>query len=57
MEKRMYYFQVVGKNIYIPMCVKTKAESIPDAKINFYVAGGSDVNYVIRISKKQYLNN
>jgi hypothetical protein len=54
MKKRQYYYQVIGANRHIPKMAFIKSESMADAKISFYLTLGDTINYLIRITKKQF---
>ena len=54
---RFNYYIVSGKNRYVPKFFYTKAESVADAKLNFYIHSGDNINYVSRITKKKYDEN
>jgi hypothetical protein len=54
---KQYYYQVVGKYGRMPLMYYTKADSQAQAKINFYLATpGTDIDYILRIGKDQFLN-
>lgn len=46
--KRLYKYQVIGKNRYIPVNVTIKAISMKDAKIEFYLNWGTNITYIFK---------
>ena len=50
----MKYYKVIGKDKHIPKTYYCPAESVADAKIDFYLNVGTDISYVFMITKKEY---
>lgn len=49
-----YYYKISGKNKHVPVLESVKADSMKQAKLIFFGWFGDSINYVIRISKKEY---
>ena len=53
----MKYYQIIGKNGYIPKFYYTKAEGKAVAAQHFYIDAGDKIDSIIQITKKQYNEN
>ena len=55
MKIRLKYYAIKGKkNRYIPIFYYVLAENVSSAKLKFYSSGGYEIDYILRITKKQY---
>ena len=53
--KRIYYYQIIGKtDRYLPISCYVRATDMAEAKINFYIDEGCNIDSILRITKKQY---
>ena len=54
MAERNYYYQIVGKNRYIPIVKYIRAECMFYAKNMFISDFGDKIEYGLRITSKRY---
>jgi hypothetical protein len=57
MSNKTNYYQVIGKNKHVPVTYYGPAPNMATIKCHFYLHVGTDINTVLKISKKQYEKN
>jgi len=50
----MRYYIIFGKNNGVPVCYKTRAATIKDAKNHFYLEAGDTITEAYKVSKKSW---
>ena len=50
----MNYYQIIGKNRYVPKTYYTEAPDKATAKQHFYLDAGDEITTLIQITKKQF---
>lgn len=51
------YYQISGYNKHVPVIQYCVAKTVASAKIDFYLNGGTKINYCLKITKSQYDEN